>query len=156
MIVDAIIAKKNTGTKITDAPFVIGIGPGFTAGKDCHCVIETKRGHTLGSVIWEGSAIADTGVPGNIGGYTTERLIRASEDGIIEPKVRIGDIVEKGQIVAVTGGNRFRPNGRDRERNAAAGGVCKEESENRRYRCRAELPTARDFGQGKSNRRRSA
>ena len=62
------------------------------------------RGHTLGSVIWEGSAIADTGVPGNIGGYTTERLIRASEDGIIEPKVRIGDIVEKGQIVAVTGG----------------------------------------------------
>ena len=104
VIVDAIIAKKNTGTKITDAPFVIGIGPGFTAGKDCHCVIETKRGHTLGSVIWEGSAIADTGVPGNIGGYTTERLIRASEDGIIEPKVRIGDIVEKGQIVAVTGG----------------------------------------------------
>ena len=67
-------------------------------------MIETKRGHTLGSVIWEGSAIADTGVPGNIGGYTTERLIRASEDGIIEPKVRIGDIVEKGQIVAVTGG----------------------------------------------------
>lgn len=56
VIVDAIIAKKNTGTKITDAPFVIGIGPGFTAGKDCHCVIETKRGHTLGSVIWEGSA----------------------------------------------------------------------------------------------------
>ena len=104
VIVDAIIAKKNTGTKITDAPFVIGIGPGFTAGKDCHCVIETKRGHTLGSVIWEGSAIADTGVPGNIGGYTTERLIRASEDGIIEPKVRIGDIVEKGQIVAYTGG----------------------------------------------------
>ena len=104
VIVDAIIAKKNTETKITDAPFVIGIGPGFTAGKDCHCVIETKRGHTLGSVIWEGSAIADTGVPGNIGGYTTERLIRASEDGIIEPKVRIGDIVEKGQIVAVTGG----------------------------------------------------
>lgn len=103
VIVDAIIAKKNTGTQITDAPFVIGTGPGFTAGVDCHCVIETKRGHTLGSVIWEGSAIPDTGVPGNVGGYTTERLIRSSADGMIEPKVEIGDIVEKGQIVAITG-----------------------------------------------------
>ena len=157
VIVDAIIAKKNTGTKITDAPFVIGIGPGFTAGKDCHCVIETKRGHTLGSVIWEGSAIADTGVPGNIGGYTTERLIRASEDGIIEPKVRIGDIVEKGQIVAVTGGKPvFAQMGGIVRRNAAAGGVCEEESENRRYRCpRGAFPLRDDFGQGKSNRRRA-
>ena len=158
VIVDAIIAKKNTGTKITDAPFVIGIGPGFTAGKDCHCVIETKRGHTLGSVIWEGSAIADTGVPGNIGGYTTERLIRASEDGIIEPKVRIGDIVEKrADCCSNRRKTGFRPNGRDRERNAAAGGVCEEESENRRYRCpRGAFPLRDDFGQGKSNRRRSA
>ena len=49
-------------------------------------MIETKRGHTLGSVIWEGSAIADTGVPGNIGGYTTERLIRASEENRFSPK----------------------------------------------------------------------
>lgn len=103
VIADAIIAKKNTGTRITDAPFVIGIGPGFTAGKDCHCVVETKRGHTLGSIIWTGSAIANTGVPGNIGGYTTERLIRASADGVIEPKVKIGDLVEKGQVVAMTG-----------------------------------------------------
>ena len=53
VVVDAILAKKNLGTRITDAPFVIGVGPGFYAGKDCHCVIETKRGHTLGSVIWE-------------------------------------------------------------------------------------------------------
>src|SRR5699024_6634309 len=55
VLIDAIIAKKNTGTKITDAPFVIGAGPGFAAGKDCHCVIETKRGHTLGRLIWEGT-----------------------------------------------------------------------------------------------------
>mgnify|MGYP005778691949 FL=1 len=105
VIVDAIIAKRNTGTRITDAPFVIGTGPGFTAGIDCNCVVETKRGHTLGNIIWKGSAIPNTGVPGNVGGYTIERLIRASGDGRIEPEVQIGDSVEMGQLVAVTGGN---------------------------------------------------
>ena len=104
VIVDAILAKKNLGTKITDAPFVIGVGPGFTAGNDCHCVVETKRGHTLGNVIWQGSAIPNTGVPGNMGGYTIERLIRASASGKIEPRVKIGDYVEAGQVVAITGG----------------------------------------------------
>ena len=104
VIVDAILAKKNLGTEITDAPFVIGVGPGFTAGNDCHCVVETKRGHTLGNVIWQGSAIPNTGVPGNVGGYTIERLIRASAAGKIEPRVKIGDFVEAGQVVAVTGG----------------------------------------------------
>ena len=104
VIVDAILAKKNLGTGITDAPFVIGAGPGFTAGKDCNCVVETKRGHTLGNLIWKGSAIPNTGVPGNVGGYTIERLIRAGADGRMEPKAQIGDYVEKGQIVALTGG----------------------------------------------------
>lgn len=103
VIVDAILAKKNLGTTITDAAFVIGVGPGFTAGEDCHCVVETKRGHTLGSVIWEGSAIPNTGVPGNVGGYTIERLIKASANGVIEPKVSIGEMVEQGQLVAMTG-----------------------------------------------------
>ena len=104
VVVDAILAKRNLGTKITDAAFVIGVGPGFTAGEDCHCVIETKRGHTLGNIIWRGSAIPNTGVPGNVGGYTIERLIRASADGIMEPRAKIGDIVEKGEVVALTGG----------------------------------------------------
>ena len=104
VIVDAILAKRNLGTAITDAPMVIGVGPGFTAGEDCHCVVETKRGHTLGDVIWNGSAIPNTGVPGNVGGYTTERLIRAAGDGVMEPKAQIGDYVEIGQTVAVTGG----------------------------------------------------
>ena len=103
VIVDAILAKKNLGTRIADAPFVIGVGPGFTAGADCNCVVETKRGHYLGQVIWRGSAIPNTGVPGDVGGYTTERLLRASADGIMEPKVQIGDKVEKGQITALTG-----------------------------------------------------
>ena len=104
VIVDAILAKKNLGTRITDAPFVIAAGPGFTAGKDCNCVVETKRGHTLGNVIWKGSAIPNTGVPGNVAGYTIERLIRAAADGGLEPRVQIGDHVETGDIVALTGG----------------------------------------------------
>ena len=77
-VVDAILAKHNLGTCIDDAPIVIGVGPGFTAGKDCHCVVETKRGHYLGRCIYTGSAIANTGVPGNIGGYTTERILRVT------------------------------------------------------------------------------
>ncbi len=99
VVVDAIMAKKNIGTKIDDAPMVIAVGPGFTAGFDCHAVIETKRGHTLGRVIREGSAIPNTGVPGNIGGQTVNRLIKASADGIFHPERNIGDIVREGDRV---------------------------------------------------------
>ena len=104
VIIDAILAKYNTGTKIDDAPFVVGVGPGFTAGEDCHCIIETKRGHTLATVIWRGSAIPNTGVPGNVGGYTLERLIKASAEGVMKPVAKISDQVKEGDIVAYTGG----------------------------------------------------
>lgn len=100
IIIDAVIAKTNLGTHIDDAKIVIALGPGFTSGIDCHCVVETKRGHYLGKSIYIGSAIPDTGVPGDIGGYTTERIIRATDDGKILPVVKIGDYVEKGDIVA--------------------------------------------------------
>jgi len=100
VVVDAIIAKKNIGTNINDGPIVIALGPGFTAGIDCHCVVETKRGHYLGKVIYNGSAIPNTGVPGDIGGYTNERIIRATNDGRILPISKIGDYVEKGDTVA--------------------------------------------------------
>lgn len=103
-LVDAVIAKKNTGTLITDASVVIGVGPGFTAGVDCHLTVETKRGHFLGRVIEQGSAAPNTGVPGEIGGYAAERLIRAAADGLFIPRTGIGDRVSKDQIVAVTGG----------------------------------------------------
>ena len=76
-IVDARLAKENPDTSITDAPIVVAVGPGFSAGKDCHAVIETQRGHYLGRAIYEGPAAANTGIPGNIGGYTVERIIRA-------------------------------------------------------------------------------
>ena len=100
IIIDAIIAKKNLATHIEDAKIVIALGPGFTAGVDCHCVIETKRGHYLGKSIYSGSAIPNTGVPGDIGGYTKERIIRAANDGKILPISKIGDYVEQGDIVA--------------------------------------------------------
>ena len=100
IIVDAIIAKTNIGTKITDADIVIGVGPGFEAGVDCHAVVETKRGHNLGRVIWSGSAYPNTGVPGNIGGYTVERIIRATADGVFSAKVNIGDYVKAGDLLA--------------------------------------------------------
>jgi len=101
IVVDSIISKVNCGnTTINDAPIVIAVGPGFEAGIDCHCVIETQRGHYLGRTIYKGSAIANTGIPGNIGGYTVERIIRSSGDGFIKPMVEIGEHVEKGQVVA--------------------------------------------------------
>ena len=98
-VVDAILAKRNTGTAPDDAKFVIGVGPGFTAGRDCHAVVETKRGHTLGRVIREGAAIPNTGVPGNVGGETIGRLITAPRAGIFHPEKKIGDIVKEGERV---------------------------------------------------------
>ncbi len=98
-VVDAIIAKKNLGTRITDADIVVGVGPGFTAGKDCHCVVETKRGHDLGRCIWNGSAIPNTGVPGIIGGYDKERIIRAVDNGVFHPAVTIGTVVQLNDVV---------------------------------------------------------
>ncbi len=102
-VVDAIMAKKNTGTHMEDAPLVIGLGPGFEAGGDVHAVIETKRGHTLGRVIWEGSAIPNTGIPGEVKGFGAERVIRAPGPGIFKGTLYIGEHVEKGEIVAYTG-----------------------------------------------------
>ena len=103
-VVDAILAKKNLGTTISDAPIVLALGPGFTAGVDCHGVIETKRGHDLGRLILEGTAIPNTGVPGDVGGYTTERIIRAPADGPFEPVAQIGQQVNLGDVVAKVNG----------------------------------------------------
>jgi xanthine dehydrogenase accessory factor len=101
VLIDAIMAKRNLGTKISDAPLVIGLGPGFTAGKDVHIVIETNRGHHLGKVIRNGTAEPDTGIPGDIGGYTVRRVLRTMKKGIFHPYMAIGDRVNKGSVVAV-------------------------------------------------------
>jgi xanthine dehydrogenase accessory factor len=100
VIIDAIIAKRNVGTLITDAELVIGLGIGFEATKDVHVVIETNRGHNLGRIIRSGIAEPDTGNPGDIGGYTTERVMRAPCDGDIRTVKNIGDIVLAGEVVA--------------------------------------------------------
>ena len=100
VVVDARIAKRNLGTTIHEAPLVIGLGPGFTAGVDVHAVIETCRGHNLGRVIYSGSAIPDTGSPGAIDGHTWGRLLRAPVDGTVVSRRSIGDLVEKGDVVA--------------------------------------------------------
>lgn len=103
-LVDAILAKKNLGTRMDMAPVVIGVGPGFTAGVDCHAAVETMRGHTLGRVLYTGSPIPNTGVPGNIGGYTVERVLRAPADGIFEPKLEIGALVKAGDVAGMVNG----------------------------------------------------
>jgi len=100
VVVDATLAKKNIGTKITDAPLVIGLGPSFKAGLDVHAVVETKRGHNLGKVIFLGEAESNTGIPGDIAGYTLERVLRASCNGVFKSIKKIGDLVEKGEQVA--------------------------------------------------------
>ena len=107
-LVDAILAKKNLGTHIADAPIVIAVGPGFTAGVDCHAAVETMRGHTLGRVLYTGSPLPNTGVPGVIGGHAAERVLRAPADGLFEPCREIGDLVETGDTIAYVAGKPMK------------------------------------------------
>lgn len=110
IVVDAIIAKKNTGTNMDMAKIVIGAGPGFTAGSDVHAVVETNRGHDLGRVILQGGAQADSGVPGVIGGYAKERVVYAPRAGVIRTIKKIGDHVEAGEVIATVEGEPVRAN----------------------------------------------
>jgi len=104
VLVDAILAKRNIGTRITDAPIVVGLGPGFVAGVDVHAVVETKRGHYLGRVTLEGSAAPDTGIPGEVMGYTRERVLRAPTSGTLRALKTIGDSLEAGEAAAQVDG----------------------------------------------------
>jgi len=104
ILVDATVSKRNVGTRITDAPIVIGLGPGLKAGVDCHAVVETNRGHDLGRVILEGEAEPDTAVPGVIAGAGTERVLRAPRDGVFRATRAIGDRVAPGDAVATVDG----------------------------------------------------
>jgi xanthine dehydrogenase accessory factor len=107
-VVDAILAKKNLGTRITDAPMVVGVGPGFTAGVDCHAVVETMRGHTMGRTYYCGTALANTAVPGLIGGFSGERILRAPAAGIFRQKREIGTMVKEGDIAGEVNGLAMR------------------------------------------------
>lgn len=103
VFIDATLAKRNIGTTISDAHLVVALGPGFNAGIDCHVVIETNRGHDLGRLIISGSAAANTGIPGNIAGYTKERVLRAPIAGIFVTERRIGELVRKGEKIGHIG-----------------------------------------------------
>ena len=103
LLVDAIVAKRNLGTSIGDAPAVVALGPGFVAGRDAHAVIETCRGHTLGRVITEGEALPNTGVPGEIGGRSSERVLRSPGEGTLRSELHIGAQVRANDVVAHVG-----------------------------------------------------
>lgn len=104
IIIDARLAKRNIDTNISQAPLVIALGPGFTAGIDCHAVIETMRGHSLGRVIWNGPALPNTGTPGIIAGKGKERVLRAPAAGIVNWKLEIGDLVNEGDMIGDVAG----------------------------------------------------
>lgn len=108
VIVDAIMAKKNTGTHSSHAPLVIGVGPGFTAGLNVHAVVETNRGHNLGRVLWQGRAEENTGLPAPVAGYTGERVLRAPQSGFFKALREIGELVDAGDEVARVDGAPIR------------------------------------------------
>ena len=104
VLVDAILAKKNTGTSMDDASLVIALGPGFMVGRDAHFVVETNRGHNLGRLLTSGSAEANTGVPGPVQGITTDRVLRSPAEGPWQNNMDIGDLVKKGDAVGSVAG----------------------------------------------------
>lgn len=108
LVVDAIMAKRNIGTRRDMAPRVVALGPGFTAGVDAHAVVETCRGHDLGRVYTAGTARPDTGIPGTIAGAGAERVVRAPRDGTLRSLRSIADRVAAGEPVAAVGGEPAR------------------------------------------------
>jgi len=102
-VVDARMAKRNLGTRLDEAEVVVGLGPGFVAGRDVHAAIETARGHYLGRVLLSGEATPNTGVPGSVGGESARRLLRAPADGVFQAFKAIGDPVTEGEAVAQVG-----------------------------------------------------
>ncbi|MCX7919887.1 MAG: selenium-dependent molybdenum cofactor biosynthesis protein YqeB [bacterium] len=110
VLIDAILAKRNLGTKRSDANLVIGLGPGFIAGIDTHCVIETKRGPNLGKIITTGTTEPNTGIPAPILGITEQRVIRAPTYGMFSAQAQIGQLVQQGDILGnINGVNVYAP-----------------------------------------------
>jgi xanthine dehydrogenase accessory factor len=97
VLVDARLAKAPLDTAIDQAPLVVGLGPGLTAGVHCHAVVETNRGHRLGSVVWEGEVEPNTGIPGAVGGESARRVMRASRGGTVTWEHVISDVVIAGE-----------------------------------------------------------
>ena len=108
VVVDSIIAKKNLGTTKEMAPITIALGDGFEAGKDVDIVIETMRGHNLGRIITSGRAMKNTGIPGEIKGVSKDRVIYSLANGIFSSVKKIGDTVQKDEIIGYVGDVEIR------------------------------------------------
>jgi xanthine dehydrogenase accessory factor len=108
VLLDARMRKQKPETGIAAAPLVVGLGPGFTAGENCHAVVETMRGHNLGRVFWEGAALPDTGVPGSIAKYGLDRVLRAPAEGLLQTHTEIGASLKSGHLIAVVDGREAR------------------------------------------------
>ncbi|MCL1917041.1 MAG: selenium-dependent molybdenum cofactor biosynthesis protein YqeB [Peptococcaceae bacterium] len=103
-VIDAILAKRNLGTNRGMAPITVALGPGFCAGRDVNAVIETMRGHNLGRLIVQGYAIPNTGIPGELGGKSSQRVLKAPVSGIVRHTRKIGDVVRSGDPLFTVGG----------------------------------------------------
>ncbi|HSM23833.1 MAG TPA: selenium-dependent molybdenum cofactor biosynthesis protein YqeB [Anaerolineaceae bacterium] len=99
VVVDARMLKNYVNYELKHRPMIIGLGPGFEVGKNCHVVIETNRGHYLGRAIWQGSAIPDTGIPGTVSQKSNERVLRAPTSGIIQSESQLGSFFKKEDII---------------------------------------------------------
>ena len=104
VLVDATLRKRPPDIPLDTAKLTIGLGPGFTAAKDVHAVIETNRGHTLGRVYWQGTAMPDTKLPEQVMGIRAERVLRAPADGTLIAHGEIGDHFDQGDIICEVGG----------------------------------------------------
>lgn len=108
VLVDAIMAKRNTGTILEDTPFVIGLGPGFVAGRDAHAVIETNNSNNLGRVIVDGPAEANTGIPIPVGGHSFQRVFHPPVDGRFTSDRKIGESVSPGDVIGYVDGHALQ------------------------------------------------
>jgi xanthine dehydrogenase accessory factor len=107
-LIDGRMRKRPSDLPLTAAPLIIGLGPGFTAGQDCHAVVETNRGHHMGRVYWHGSAEPDTGIPESVQGFDVDRVLRAPADGALEAVAQLGDMIQPGQIIARVAGREVK------------------------------------------------
>ncbi len=108
VLVDARMTKRAPELGLDAAPLVIGLGPGFVAGQNCHAVVETMRGHTLGRVLWQGPPLPDTGLPEAVRQHQADRVLRAPADGVLETLVAIGQVVEPGTPLLRVAGREVR------------------------------------------------
>jgi xanthine dehydrogenase accessory factor len=127
VVVDAIMDKRSAGTDRSYAPLVIGVGPGFTAGKNVHAVVESNRGYNLGRVFWNGEAEQYTGIPASVDGYTDERVLRVPRKGVFHALREIGDLVESGDVVAEVQGQPVRAQMKGMIRGLLRDGIAVEE-----------------------------